>query len=112
MENTKIEKARVIKLSELIHPETNPIISKTIYKKPTGNIRVVSIDAGEKLVEDVIPFDTFAVVIDGKAKIEIDGNPQIVLAGEAIIIPAHSPNKIIAEESVKIISTVIKSGYE
>ena len=88
------------------------MVIKTIIKKSTGNISAVSFDTGEKLEEKTSPFDTFIQIIDGKAEIIIDGNSQLLETGQSIIIPAHSPNSIKANNRFKMISTIIKSGYE
>jgi quercetin dioxygenase-like cupin family protein len=72
----------------------------------------MSVDTGEELVEKTSPFDSFAQIIDGKAEIVIDGESHLLDTGQSIIIPAHTPNKINANERFKMILTVIKSGYE
>jgi hypothetical protein len=36
----------------------------------------------------------------------------MLCTGQSIIIPAHRPNIIKANERFKMISTIIKSGYE
>lgn len=58
------------------------------------------------------PFDTFIQVIDGKAEIIIDNKSNILETGQSIIVPAHSHNTIKANVRFKMISTIIKSGYE
>ena len=73
---------------------------------------MISVDSGEALTEKISPFDTFIQVIDGSAEIVIDDNSNLLKTGEAIIIPAHSPNTIKANVRFKMISTIIKSGYE
>lgn len=42
----------------------------------------------------------------------IDGKAHRMSVGESIIILEHSPNMIKAKVRFKMISTVIKSGYE
>jgi len=42
----------------------------------------------------------------------INENSKMLQTGEAIIIPAHTPHSVMANERFKMISTVIKSGYE
>ncbi|MBL0744576.1 cupin domain-containing protein [Chryseolinea lacunae] len=81
-------------------------------KKTTGNVSVVSFDSGEALTEKSSAFDTFIQVIDGTAQILIDGVSNSLEVGQSIIIPAHSRNSITANVRFKMISTVIKSGYE
>ena len=72
----------------------------------------MSFDKGEGLSEKISPFDTFVQVIEGKADIVIDKKSHILNTGQGIIVPAHSSNLIKPNRRFKMISTVIKSGYE
>ncbi|MCM8569869.1 cupin domain-containing protein [Gramella jeungdoensis] len=112
MENVEIEKSKVFIIVEIIEYIPNSIVIKTIIKKTTGNVSVVSFDSGENLTEKTSPFDTFIQIIAGKAEIWINDISQIIETGESIIIPAHSRSSIKANERFKMISTIIKSGYE
>jgi quercetin dioxygenase-like cupin family protein len=90
----------------------NSVVIKTILKKTTGNVTVLSIDSGEALTERTIPFDTFIQVIDGKAEIVVDDSSKFLETGQSMIIPAHSKYMMKANVRFKVISTVIKSGYD
>jgi hypothetical protein len=72
----------------------------------------MSFDNGEGLMEKTSPFVSFAQIIEGKAGIVIDKVPHLLQTGMHIIIPAHSPSYIKPNGRFKMISTVIKSGYE
>lgn len=63
-------------------------------------------------VSKISPYDTFVQIIDGKAEIVIAGKSHALETGQGIIIPAHKSQIVIANERFKMISTVIKSGYE
>jgi quercetin dioxygenase-like cupin family protein len=108
----EIEKSKAHIIVEIIEYMANSVIIKTIIKKSTGNISVMSFDTGEGLTEKTSPFDTFAQIIEGKAEIVIDKIATILNSGEGIIIPAHSPNFIKPNGRFKMILTIIKSGYE
>jgi quercetin dioxygenase-like cupin family protein len=112
MYTSEIEKSKSHILIEVIEYVPNSVVSKTIIRKITGNISVVAIDSGEVLAEKISPFDTFLQVIEGVAEVVIDEKSNMLQTGEAIIIPAHLPNMIKANERFKMITTVIKSGYE
>lgn len=112
MENLDFEKSKAFIIVEIIEYVPNSVVSKTIIKKSTGNINAVAFDTGEGLTEKISPFDTFAQIIDGKAEIIIDGKSNILETGQSIIIPAHTSNLVKANERFKMISTIIKSGYE
>jgi quercetin dioxygenase-like cupin family protein len=97
---------------EIIEYMANSVVSKTILKKSTGNINIMSFDTGEGLTEKISPFDSFAQIIDGKATIVIDKVSHLLQNGMGIIIPAHSSNYIKPNGRFKMILTLIKSGYE
>lgn len=108
----ELEKAKTHIIVETIEYVPNSVVIKSILKKTTGNISAVSFDSGECLSKKISPFDTFIQIIDGEAVIVVDGKAKKLSAGESIIIHAHSPNAIEAKVRFKMISTIIKSGYE
>lgn len=112
MDNTEIEKSKIHITVEIIEYVTNSVVIKTILKKSTGNISVISFDSGEGLTEKTVPFDTFVQIIEGKAEIVIEGTSNILQTGQSIVIPAHAPNFVKPNGRFKMILTVIKSGYE
>jgi quercetin dioxygenase-like cupin family protein len=112
MDSSEIEKSKAFITIEIIEYILNSVVIKTILKKSTGNISVMSVDRGEGLTEKTSPFDTFAQVIDGQAEIVISGISNLLKTGQSIVIPAHAPNLIKPNERFKMILTVIKSGYE
>lgn len=110
--NGEIEKGKAHILVELIEYEHNAIVSKSIMKKVTGSINAMAFESGEGLNEKTSPFDTYAQIIDGSAKIVIDGKEADLKTGDGILIPAHKPSHIKPNGRFKIILTVIKSGHE
>src|SRR5215211_7453830 len=93
-DNKQLERSKSHIIVEIIEYIPNSVVSKTIIKKSTGNISVMSFDSGEGLTEKTSPYDTFAQIIEGKAEIVIDENSNHLVSGQGIIIPAHSPNFI------------------
>ena len=112
MANIEIEKSKVHITVEISEYVPHSVLSKTIIKKSTGNISVISFDDGEGLSEKISPFDSFTQIIDGKAEVVIDSKSHLLQTGESIIIPAHASSLIKSNGRFKMISTVIKSGYE
>lgn len=108
----EMEKATACIVVGIIEYVSNSVVIKTVIGKPTGSISVMSFDSGEGLTEKTTPFDTFAQILEGKAEIVINKVSHVLVAGEGIIIPAHIPNYIKPNGRFKMISTVIKSGYE
>ncbi|NNV55868.1 cupin domain-containing protein [Limnovirga soli] len=108
----ELEKAKSHIIVEIIEYLPNSVVSKTIIKKSTGNITAMSFDVGEELSEKTIPFDTYVQIIHGTALLTISKVKHQLKLGEGIVIPAHSLHHFNANEQFKMISTVIKSGYE
>jgi quercetin dioxygenase-like cupin family protein len=111
-EPPELEKSKPHIIVEILEYVPNSVLVKTIIKKNTGNITVFSLDAGEELSEKTLPFDAFIQIIDGAAEVEIGNKKYKLRLGEGIIIPAHSSHCFNANEQFKMVSTIIKSGYE
>ncbi len=112
-EDTKeLQKLKAHIIVEIIEYIPNSVVSRTIIKKTTGNVTVFSFDAGEELAEKTSPFDTFIQIIDGSAQVVIDDKKFELVLGEGIVVPAHTRHCINANQQFKMISTVIKSGYD
>jgi len=111
-DQSEVEKSKAHIIVEIIEYIPNSVVSKTIIKKLTGNVSVMSFDTGEGLSEKTSPFDTFVQIIEGKANIVINKVASLLHTGQGIIIPAHSSSQIMPNGKFKMISTVIKSGYE
>ena len=108
----ELEKSKVHIVVEIIEYEPHAVVTKTIIKKTTGNICISSFDAGEELAEKTSPFDNFIQIIDGAAEVGINDKTYKLRLGEGIVIPAHTSHRFNANERFKMISTIIKSGYE
>ena len=108
-EMEKLKPHIIVEITEYV---PNSVMMKTIIKKSTGNVTTVSLDAGEELGDKTSPFDTFIQIIDGTAELFIGTKKYSLRLGEGIIIPAHTSHCFNANEQFKMITTIIKSGYE
>lgn len=111
-DGSEMEKSVAHIIVEIIQYMPNAVVSKTIIKKTTGNVTVSSFAAGEEMAEKISPFDTFIQIIDGKAELFINAIEYKLNLGDGIIIPAHSKHNFNANEQFKMLSTIIKSGYD
>ncbi len=112
MKTSEVEQEKSHIIVEIIQYIPNAVLSKTILKKITGNITVSSFDAGEELAEKTSPFDNYIQIIDGTAEIKINEKGHKLTLGQGIIIPAHAKHWFNANVQFKMLSTIIKSGYE
>jgi quercetin dioxygenase-like cupin family protein len=110
--NQSLKKSTPHIIIEIIEYVPNAVVSKTIIKKTTGNITAISMAIGEELGERTTPFDTYIQIIDGNAEVVLNDKTILLKLGEGLIIPAHAKHSFNANEQFKMITTVIKSGYE
>jgi quercetin dioxygenase-like cupin family protein len=111
-DKTELEKSKVHIIMELIEYIPNAVLTKTIIKKTTGNVTITSMAPREELAEKTSPVDTYVQIIDGAAELIIREKKYQLNLGEGIIIRANDTHRFNAKEQFKMISTIIKSGYE
>ncbi|MEZ5197406.1 MAG: cupin domain-containing protein [Bacteroidales bacterium] len=85
------------------------IVSKRVIQKDKGNVSLFAFDKEQQLSEHSAPFDALLQVLDGKARIMIDGKPYALTTGQSIIMPANIPHAVYAVEKFKMVLTMIKS---
>ena len=112
MRSSESKNEQVFNVKDLVDYTPKAVVIKSIMRKTTGAITVTAFDSGEVQMGKVSPFDTFIQIIEGKAQVVIDDESNLVELGQCIIIPAHSSNAIKANVKFKMLSVVIKSGYE
>jgi quercetin dioxygenase-like cupin family protein len=112
MKTNELEKMKAHIIVDIIRYVPNSVVSKTVIKKATGNVTALSFDEDEELTEKTSPFDTYIQIIDGAAEVTIDNKKFKLVLGEGLIIPAHTKHRFNADEQFKMLSTIIKSGYD
>lgn len=112
MKNREFEKSKIYNIDAMGDFTPSGVVVKNILKRATGNVNAVFIDRGEELTEDLSRFDHLIQIIEGEAEVIIGDHSYKLTSGQFIIIPANSRNTIKANEKFKMISTIIKSGYE
>ena len=108
MSNT-IESSKTFVPADSIEYADGSVVSKTIVKKPSGNITLFAFDQGEGLAEHSSPHEALVQLLDGKAEITIGDTSYNLLAGQSIILPANIPHSLKANEKFKMMLTMIKS---
>lgn len=111
-DNIEIEKSTAHTIVQIIDYIPNAVLSKTIIKRITGTITIFAFAAGEELAEKISPFDIYIQIIDGKAALSIYNKIFHLDLGDGVVIPAHAKHSIYATKQFKMLSTIIKSGYE
>jgi quercetin dioxygenase-like cupin family protein len=101
--------AEVAKVAELAAYQAGSIVSREIIKKPTGTVTIFAFDKGQGLSEHTAPFDALVQVLEGEVEITVAGQPQLVLGGEMILLPAGKTHALQSVTRFKMMLTMIRS---
>jgi quercetin dioxygenase-like cupin family protein len=110
--NLELAKGTEHVVTEIIEYLTDSVVSKRILSKVTGSITASAMDVGTQVEERISHFDNYIQIIDGSAELTINLEKFTLIRGQGIIIPANSNYIFNANKQFKMISTIIKSGYE
>jgi quercetin dioxygenase-like cupin family protein len=108
-EQSTTPKGKAFNLENHIEYAAGSVVSKTLIKKEIGNITLFAFDQGQGLSEHTAPFDAVVHILDGKAEITIGGQPQMVNAGQMLVMPANISHALHAKERFKMLLVMIRS---
>ena len=100
-------KETVLDPRELVTYQNGSVVSRMVVYKPAGTMTLFAFDAGEGLSEHTAPYDAVAAIIDGEAIITIAGREFHLASGHMIIMPAHVPHSLRAQQRFKMMLTMI-----
>lgn len=99
-------------LEQLIAYSDDAVVSKTLLDKPAGTLTLFAFDAGQRLSEHTAPYDATIQVVDGTARVTIDGADHTVNSGQLIIMPANIPHAVTADQKFKMLLIMIRTKSE
>lgn len=101
--------AEVLRMTDLVSYQEGSVVSRQITKAGAGNVTLFAFDLGQELSEHTAPYDALAHVLEGQAEIRLGGNPFVLQAGDAIVMPANVPHALKALARFKMLLTMIRA---
>lgn len=108
MANQAFNKSEIYNLKQAVSYSDGSVVSKIISKSEAGNLTLFAFDEGQNLSEHTAPYDAVVQLIEGSAKVIIDGKEFIVGEGDFIIMPANIPHALEAPEKFKMLLVMIR----
>ena len=96
-------------LDDLVIYTESSVVSRMLLKQKGGTVTVFAFAAGEGLSEHTAPSDALTFVFDGSARITVGGRSFEVGTGETIILPAHVPHALHAEQPFKMLLVMLRA---
>lgn len=97
-----------VDLAGLAEHNDDSIVSRTLLKKPSGTVTVFAFAAGQALSEHTAPFDALLQLLEGQARVVIDGLTHVVAAGQMLRLPANVPHSVAADEPFKMLLIMLR----
>lgn len=107
-----IEFAKALDLTGMVEYQPGQVVSRTLAQNPFLSLTVFAFDQGEGISAHTVPADALVQVLDGEAKVTIDGQEYRVGAGQAIVMPQGKPHALDAEQRFKMLLVVVKAPQE
>lgn len=102
-----IPMSAVLALPELVSCLPGQISSVTLSTNEWVRITLFAFSQGESLSTHSAGGDALVQVLEGQARIVIDGREYRPAAGESIVMPARVPHSVHAESDFKMLLTVV-----
>lgn len=104
-----IEPGQAQTLADLVAYQEGSIVSRTLYRGPTGTLTLFAFDQGQALSEHTAPFDAFVLVLDGEAEVTVGGQPTRARAGDLVLMPGGTPHAVAAPARFKMLLTMFRT---
>ena len=104
-----VQVSTTLDLASLVAYQEGSVVSRQITKADAGNVTLFAFDVGQALSEHTAPYDALVHVLEGTAEVLIGGQPFILQAGQAIVMPANVPHALNARTAFKMLLTMIRS---
>jgi len=104
----QVDKIPIIDVKNNVEYSQGSVVSKTLLDSPAGTITFFAFAAGQGLSEHTAPYDAVVQILDGQAKITIDGLAYEVPEDSMIVMPANHPHALRAEQPFKMLLTMIR----
>ncbi len=104
--------SQAVNINELVDYEEGRVVSRTLSAKPHVNITLFAFDQGEEISAHTSPGDAMVQVLDGTARVTIDGESLEAQAGQVVVMPANVPHSVYAASRFKMLLVVVKQPVE
>ncbi len=102
-------KGIAIRLADHVAYAEGGVVSKTLLDRKVGTLTLFSFDVGQGLSEHTAPFDASVEILEGEALLTIGGQEVRAQAGDLVVMPAHVPHALRAEQRFKMLLIMIRA---
>mgnify|MGYP000827251356 CR=1 FL=1 len=102
-----ISKSEVLTLKEEVAYQKGQVVSKTLAQNDALSVTLFAFDKDEEISTHDSTGDAMVQVLEGKGKFTVGGKEHFCCVGDVLIMPAKVPHAVYAEETFKMLLTVV-----
>ncbi|MBP7275225.1 MAG: cupin domain-containing protein [Kiritimatiellae bacterium] len=99
---------RTLSLAAMTDYAEGSVVSRTILDRKVGTLTLFAFAQGQGLSEHTAPYDATVQVLEGEGEFTVGGEPRVIRAGEALIMPAGVPHSVRALQPFKMLLIMIR----
>lgn len=97
----------VFPLKKEVEVRAGQVVSKTLAQNRHVSLTLFAFAKGEAINTHESAGDALVLVLEGTGRFTVAGQAHILTAGESLVMPAHKPHAVFAEEDFKMLLTVV-----
>ncbi|HOX04334.1 MAG TPA: cupin domain-containing protein [Candidatus Paceibacterota bacterium] len=105
---TKDHRNQTLPLAGMTDYAEGSVVSRTILDRTAGTLTLFAFARGQGLSEHTAPYDATVQVLEGEGEFTVGGQPRVIRAGEALIMPAGIPHSVRAHQPFKMLLIMIR----
>ncbi|MCJ7836508.1 cupin domain-containing protein [Cuneatibacter sp. NSJ-177] len=102
-----IDHEKALSLAGQVSVQPGQIVSRTLAQNGAVSVTLFAFDKGEEISAHDSTGDAMVYVLEGTGSFTVDGKVYECKAGEALVMPAKKPHSVYAQESFKMLLTVV-----
>jgi quercetin dioxygenase-like cupin family protein len=97
----------IFEIGKLIEINQGQVVSKTFAQNDAVSLTLFAFSKDEEISTHESDGDALVTILEGKARVTIDGKEFMLEEKESIVMPARKPHAIYAVEDFKMLLTVV-----
>lgn len=102
-----IETEKVLELSKLVDYKNGQVVSCTLAQNEAVSVTLFAFAKGEGLSTHSSQGDAMVTILEGSARITVNGTEHFLKKDQTIVMPAKAPHAVYAEDNFKMLLTVV-----
>ncbi len=97
------------RLEDLVQTAVGSIVSRTVLDEDDARLTFFAFDKGQQLSQHTVPYDAYAIILEGEAELTIGGETVLADGGQMVLMPAGVPHAVRAPEPFKMMLVMLRA---